>query len=230
MNTDHQLSTLNSQPSVDECLRRDAEALQRRQPHIRRANAEPLPGPLSQAFTLDELKQFGFTIRPVVASDFILLKRLDSPLYRQTFALAEHARQIKAQEIPPDAQPPVTKYDDEECVEMIYQFTRPLEEVRRVLKRGRDHFRETALATITDAIPIAQMDAYPRLVTTVIENFTAAFSTAVEYGASEKDGDETVFTTPPGANATASVGGGTTSPGSPVAIPPKSNTSPTNSR
>jgi hypothetical protein len=106
---------------------------------------------------------------------------------------------------------------------MIYQFTRPLAQVRAALQRGRDKFREIALTTVTDAIPIAQMDAYPRLVTTVIENFTAAFSTAIQYGAGEKEESETVFTTPPGANATASAGGLTTSPGSPAAIPPKSN-------
>jgi hypothetical protein len=224
MNTDQALdprpSTLDS---VAAALRLDAEALQRRQPHLRRANAEPLPGPLATAFTLDELKVFGFTLRPVVASDFILLKRLNSPLYRQTFALAEHARQIKAGEIPPDAAAPATQYDDEECVEMIYQFTRPLAEVRAALQRGREKFRETALTAVTDAIPIAQMDAYPRLVTTVIENFTAAFSTAVQYSAAGKDENETVFTTPAAAGATASAGGSTTSRVSPTVTPPKSN-------
>ncbi|TXH10004.1 MAG: hypothetical protein E6R03_15995 [Hyphomicrobiaceae bacterium] len=219
MNTD--TVTLTPQQQLDENLRRDVEALQRRQPHLRAANAEPLPGPLAKAFTAEELKQFGFIIRPVVASDFILLKRLESPLYRQTFVLAEHARKIKAGEIPPDAAPPATKYDEEECVEMIYQFTRPLAEVRTALQRGRIAFRETALQTITDAIPLARMDEFPRLVATVVENFTAAFSTAVQYGDPKKDENETVFTTPAPAGATVSAGGSTTSRVSPTATPAK---------
>lgn len=228
---------------VDAALARDIAAHQQDQQHRRHANAEPLPGPLAIAFTIEELTALGFTIRPVVASDFILLKKLDSPLYRQVFALAEHTRKIKAGEIPKDAPPPETKYDEDECVEMIYQFTRPLEEVRRTWRRGsnynpdqikgrsdekikqdqRDHFREVALAAITDALPIARMDEFPRLVASVVENFTAAFSTSVPYGAPEKDENQTVFTTRPGADATASAGGGTTSPGSAAEIPPDKN-------
>lgn len=206
--------------NVDEQLAKDVAAHQAKQQHTRRANAEPLPGPLSQAFTLEEMQVFGFTLRPVVAGDFILLKKLNSPLYRHVFALDEHARKIKAGEIPENAPPPKSDYDEEECVEMIFQFTRPISEVRAALRSGREAFRETAHAAILDRVPAARLDVFPRLVATVVENFTAAFSTAVQYGAPDKAEEQTVFTTRPGVEATASAGGLTTSPGSAVEIPP----------
>ena len=207
---------------VQEQLARDAARLAAEQPLRRRANAEPLPGPLARAFGIEELKVMGFTIRPVVASDFILLKQLDSPLYRQVFALAEHARRVKAGEVLQDAPPPETKYDEAECVEMIYQFTRPLAEVRAALRAGRAQFRETALGAITDALPIAQMEVFPRLVASVVENFTAAFGTAVQYGAPDKDENHSVFTTPAAAGATASAGGSIMSRDSVTGIPANS--------
>lgn len=203
---------------LDAALAADAAALQQRQQAQRRANAEPLPGPLAGAFAAEPLQVLGITLRPVVAGDFILLKKLDSPLYRRTFELAEHQRRIKAGEIPADAPLPATNFDEEECVEMIWQFTVPLPVARAALRKGREHFRETALQAITDQSPV---DALPQLVEAVVANFTAAFSTAVEYeGAAAAEGEETVFTTPAAAGATASAGGSTTSRGSRAAIPP----------
>lgn len=214
--------------NIDEALARDAAALAAQQPHIRRANAEPLPGPLSMAYTLDELNAFGLTIRPVVASDFILLKKLNSPLYRRTFELAEHARKIKAGEIPPESPlPNATEFTDDECVEMIYQFTIPLPRARAELKRGREFFQEQAQLHVTDRAPV---NALPKLVATVVENFTQAFATAVQYEGEKAEGNETVFTTPAQATATASAGGSIMSPGSLVEIPLKNNSSPTTSR
>lgn len=241
---------MNNPPSsIEAALAADAADLQRQQTATRRANTEPLPGPLDRAFAPEELAQFGFVLRPVVASDFILLKKLNSPLYRQTFVLAEHARQIKSGELPEDAPPPRTEYDEDECVEMIFQFTRPLPVVREIFRRGTNHnpdavkardldkikadqrawFREQALAAVTDAIPINRFSDFPRLVATVIENFTAAFSTAVHYESPQPEGEETVFTTPAVAGATASAGGSTTSRGSPAAIPPAKTSSSTSS-
>ena len=213
--------------SVNDLLARDIAAAQAQQVALRRANSEPLPGPLSLAFTAVELQQFGFTIRPVVASDFILLKKLNSPLYRRTFALAEHARKIQTAEIPEGSPLPAAEnYDEEECVEMVYQFLIPLPQARAELKRGREFFREQAHVYVTDRAPV---NALPKLVATVIENFTNAFATAIRYEGAKDESEQTVFTTPPGADATASAGGSITSPASPAAIPPRKPSSPTNS-
>lgn len=201
---------------VEAALHRDAAALHHRQQALRQANAEPLPGPLHAAFT-GPRQVLGFTLRPVVAGDFILLKQLNSPLYRQTFALAEHHRKISAQEIPAGTPLPATEYQDEECVEMVYQFVVPIAQARADLKRGRDYFRERACATVTDHAPV---DALPTLLAATIENFTAAFATAIQYTAPQTEGEETVFTTPAAAGATASAGGSTTSRASAAAIPP----------
>lgn len=211
-------TTLTPEQIAEAELAKDIAAHQARQAATRRANAEPLPGPLATAFNADELQALGIKLRPVVASDFILLKKLNSPLYRRTFELAEHARQVKAGELAADAPPPQTNFDEEECVEMIYQFSIPLPQARAELKRGREFFREQAQQAITDHAPV---DALPRLVEAVVANFTAAFSTAVQYSGESKEGEETVFTTPAAAGATASAGGSITSRGSAGAIPPE---------
>ena len=205
---------------AQEQLDKDIAAHQAEQTAIRRANAEPLPGPLAVAYTIDELAVLGIKLRPVTAGDFILLKKLNSPLYRRTFELAEHQRKIAAGEIASDAKPPQTSFDDEECVEMIYQFSVTLPEARAQLRKGREHFREQAQQAITDKAPI---DGLPKLVEAVVANFTAAFSTAVKYGSPAKEDGETVFTTPAAAAATASAGGSTTSRVSPGATPAGSN-------
>jgi hypothetical protein len=206
----------DSHETLESALRADIARLQREQAAQRRANTEPLPGPLADAFDPTERQVLGFHLRPVVASDFILLKKLNSPLYRHMFDLAEHQRAVAAGEQPEGSEPPTTPYDEEECVEMVYQFTIPVAQARGEILRGREYFRERAHAGVTDRAPIG---ALPKLVAAVIAHFVASYSTVVPFGSDTSDDQKTVFTTQPGANATVSGGGSTTSPNSAEGIP-----------
>jgi hypothetical protein len=202
---------------VEAALAADVALHQRRSAATRQANAEPFPGPLAAAFVAEPPAVAGLELRPIVAGDFILFRKLDSPLYRRTFQIAEHQRQIAAGEVPENTAPPETKFDEEECVEMIYQLSVPIATARAALKKGRDAFRETALAAVTDRVPVT---AFPELVAAVVSHFTAAFSTAVRYESPEDESKETVFTTPAEDVATASAGGLTTSRASVGETPP----------
>lgn len=178
---------------------------------LRAAHANPLPGPLAAAFDPDPVSVAGFQIRPVVASDFAILRRLDSPLHRRTLELAEHQRQIAAGTLPPEAAPPETQFTEEELAEMVYQFTQPVRQVRAELARGRDAFRETALVAISDRLGVLDL---PALVAAVVANFTAAFGPALGHAAPSAEGEETVNFSRPPAPATAWAGGSISSPGS----------------
>lgn len=178
----------------------------------RRANSDPLPGPLAGAFAADPLHVHGITFRKGRAGDFILAKKLNSPLYQQSLALAEHARKIATGELAKDAPPPDTRFTEEESAEIIYQFSVPIQQARADLAKGREFFREKALATIADRVP---MDQFPALLEAAVTCFMSSFSTAVHYEADKPEGENIVnFRPQPQAPATASAGGGTLSPAS----------------
>lgn len=187
-------------------------ALQANSVHTRRANAEPFPGPLAQAFAEDPPNLHGFKLRPIVASDFILLRKLNSPLHKRTQAIAEHAQKIKAGLVPEDAPLPKTDFEEEEAYEMIYQFTVPVSQARAELNKGREYFRECALRAVADKLdPLHITD----VVAGVVRNFLATFATVIEHAAPKKEGGGEVvnFPAPPAAKATGSAGGSNTSPG-----------------
>lgn len=76
------------------------------------------------------------TLRPMQPRDFEILRRLNSPLYRQAKA---SATQFSADQ---------TLYSDTEGREIIYQFTHPLSEVFASLQRGRSHFTSCAVKSV----------------------------------------------------------------------------------
>lgn len=198
-------------PQVMEQIARDAEANQVNSVHVRRANAEAFPGPLAQAFAEDPPNLHGFKLRPVVAADFILLRKLGSPLYKQTQALTEHAGKIKSGLLPEGTPMPKTDFEDEEAFEMIYQFTIPIHQARSELNKGRDYFRECALRAVADKLNPMHV---PDLVTGIVNNFLATFATVIEHAPPAKEGGTEIvnFPAPPAAKATASAGGLNTSP------------------
>jgi hypothetical protein len=181
---------------LDAALAADAAALQRRNAAQRHANAEPLPGPLAQAFgfwpAIGEVR-----VRPVVAGDFVVFKEMDSPLYRRTFDLAEHARLVAVGERNTESAPPGTKFTGDECTELLYQFITPLPVFRAGLQRGRAHLRQHAIKTIATRVPNADIE---KLFDLVLAGYTTAFSTAINYQlAAEADTETTVFFAEPGA-------------------------------
>jgi hypothetical protein len=178
----------------------------------RQAAATPLPGPLAVAFGADDaLNVAGLTLRPVVASDFAILQRLDSPMLRQAQAAAEHARQVAVGELPESAPVPGTPYEQEELAELLYQFTRPLREVRAALAQGRPAFREAAMEATFDRLPPT---AIGPVMERLVENFTRCFATAVAHQAPTPSGETRVDFCRPPQPATGLGGGLATSPGS----------------
>lgn len=133
----------------------------------KRANGDPLPGPLEAALDPESIVVGEIKVRPVVPGDWIILKKLDSPLYR-----------LQIEEKKDDV-----TISEEESVEIIYQFTRPPKEVRQVLTQGRQYFRETALDTISDKFSISQMLEVSRAVNEQLRRY---YETIIKYGQAEE--------------------------------------------
>lgn len=159
------------------------------------ANTEPLPGPLLDAFGGVPQSIAGLTVRPLVHFDFVILRKLESPLLRQL------------QSAGGDTSKPATEFSDEQGYEMVFQFTRPAREAAAVLAKGKEEFRRRALEEIGMTLGPVEVAL---LIKAVEREFVRAFSTAVQYGVAAGI-DGTVFTMPPADPTTASAGGSTTS-------------------
>ena len=134
---------------------------------------------------------------------------LNSPLYRQTQAIAEHQQKINAGLLPKDAPLPKTNFEEVEGFEVIYQFSVPVAQARRELAKGRDFFRERAMVEIADKHPPTHI---PDLIEAVVLSLQRGFSTVIQHTAPTEDGETIVnFPKPPEAIATASAGGSDTS-------------------
>lgn len=167
----------------------------RRDRRIAQANAEPFPGPLDAAFAQGPVQIGGFTVRELVPIDVKLLKRLDSPFYRQMLELLK-----------PKEQRQRTPVADEQEWEIIYLFTRPSLEAEAELDRSLAGFRHAARLAFAHN-PRINVAVYQRLYNACANRIIRAFATAVAYEARSLCGDDEVFTTPPPEPTTASVGG-----------------------
>lgn len=134
----------------------------------RHANAAPLPAPLAASPLPEPIRVGELTIRPFVPYDVVILRKLNSPLYRQMVELSK-----------PDEQRTVTDFDDDEEFEIIYQFITPIEEVRAELARGREHFRERARAAVAYNPGINVLD-YAALIAGVSQNLIRGVASSIE--------------------------------------------------
>jgi hypothetical protein len=140
-----------------------------------RANAEPLPGALATAFGADDIVVDGTSVRKVVPGDWIILKQLDSPVYRMHLG-------DKAEEI---------EWKGHEEIELVFQFIRPIAEVRQMLRKGREYFTEQAMQAITDGT--MENEQIARLVSAVTEQFNRYFAIRLKYiQDTQTEGKETV--------------------------------------
>ena len=133
-----------------------------------RAAADPLPGALSDAFLKDSIKiADGVWVRRVVASDWKILKALDSPIFRQMleFQKPEDAREE-------------TVFSDEEQWEMCWQFTHTPKENRELIAQGRKAYAETA-ETWADSAELSQM---PLIIDAITKQLIRSFQTSLQYG------------------------------------------------
>lgn len=101
----------------------------------KRAAATPLPGALSEAFLSDAIDcGGGLFVRRIVASDWVILQWLDSPMYRMTLEVQ------KDESIREDV-----KYTPDEGYEMIWQFTHTPQQNRDLKDLGRKAYTDVAI-------------------------------------------------------------------------------------
>ena len=162
------------------------------------AAKEPLPGPLLEAFAGLPEQIAGLRVRPLCHFDFVILRRVDSPLLRQLVKGKSGKR--------------ATPYDDEEGYVMVFQFTRPAAEIADWFDRfpnpqkAAAAFRKLARAEI--GLKLGPMEV-GLLVKAVEREFVAYFSTAVQYA--PKEAPDGSFPVPPVQQQTGSAGGSVTS-------------------
>ena len=137
----------------------------------RRAAADPLPGPVAEAFLEGPITIGKWTIRRVVLSDWAILRGLKSPIIQQ---MLEMQKPLEIRETVP--------YTDEDGWEMIWQFTHTPAENRALLAKGRSVYRETAITEIGDAIEVGEGEL---IVQAVNQQIMRSFATAVKHGTDE---------------------------------------------
>lgn len=200
---------------------REKAALDARVALATRAGATPLPGPLREAFAGDPPSLHGFTLQPVTMGLHPLLVKLNSPLLEivrimrealsdgidgdkdltpEEATAARAARLIKAhRRIAAEV-----KAEDETMVETVFAFVTPITDLRQILAKGRDVFREAALRAVGDKLHPVQ---FAELQQAVGAHYAASFATALQYEAAKSGEDGTVFTVPPAMPTTALAGG-----------------------
>lgn len=167
------------------------------------AAADPLPGPLLDAYLPEPFQAAGLELRPVVPSDIAMLKRLKSPLI-------ELMKQSAAAHALPDsgaAPEPKVEFGDEEVWELVYLWTHAPRENRALLAKGAPAFREAAMA-MADGLPMAVATQGREIMNAIVGNYLRAFSTRLAHApAASGEGN---FPKPPAHGATASAGGSIT--------------------
>ncbi len=136
----------------------------------KRAGADPLPGPAGDAFGKHgaiPIGSSGISVRRVVASDWQILKSLDSPIIKMLLELRQNP--TTTAEIP---------IETEEEWELAFQFTRPVAAVREALAQGRDKFREQARGEVGDTLDESVVSL---IRIAVLEQIRRSWSTAVSY-------------------------------------------------
>ena len=188
---------------MDDALTLELSARQaEREAELRRANAEPFPGSLAEAFDPVAKRVGNFTVRPVVPFDHQILRALKSPLYLQMLELGK-----------PEGERAETAFSDDDEWDMLYQFTRPARDLVSVIAKGPEFFRATARETMGFDSDITLLGKEILLRMIVLE-VGSSYQTIV--GTAKRPGDSgaTVnFHRPPTDSTTASAGGSPTSPG-----------------
>lgn len=177
-----------------------------RKSSLKEAAIATLPGPLREAFAGETPTIHSFTIRPLTVGMLALLTRINSPLLdvAKVLRLNHEKPQEELQAVLQTIPPP----DPEAMTETVFVFTTPAAEVRQLLARGRDAFREAALTKVGDKLSPAQM---ADLETACGAQFFLGFATVVEFEPLREDLPQNFPSPPAAAPAMASAGGSTSS-------------------
>ena len=143
-----------------------------------RAAAEPLPGSLAEAFLGDAIEVIeGVKVRRVVASDWIILRWLNSPIVRQMLEMQK----------PMEKREPVD-YSAEEAYEICYQFTHNPKEVRAMKEQGRKAFTEAAIEEFGDRF--STMEIAELVVDAVSKQLQRSWATALSVAPKEEPAEK----------------------------------------
>jgi hypothetical protein len=184
-----------------------------------RAQSEPFPGPLLDAFVNDAPVVHGFKLQPVAMGLIMILKKIQSPLLEIVRIMREeftrppsgtHGDDATRENVWTRINERLDKEvsaEDEQFVETIFCFIHPLNEIRLLLNSGRAAFRERALREISDRVTTAQMADLQKAVSM---HYRASFATVINHSPPSAEGG-TVFTPPPAGAQMALAGGSTCS-------------------
>jgi len=133
-----------------------------------RAGAAVLPGPLREAFAGEPPQAHGFTLQPVTMGLHPLLVKIGSPLLdivrilREEFSRDDGA-DVSTPELAAAAQrarlknanlriAAEIKAEEEALVETVFCFVTDVRELRQIMAKGREVFREVAMRKIGDRL------------------------------------------------------------------------------
>lgn len=134
---------------------------------ISRANSTPLPGELSEAFGSCSTKIHGYTLRPVVAADYIIFEMLSSPM-------KEHMLKTEGEQVPTSSV---------EVMELCYQFTHDADEVYTLIdEQGRKAFTRKAISSIGRLTP----QQFKELADAIGQHVSKANSTMLSYSSKQE--------------------------------------------
>jgi len=146
----------------------------------KRVANDPLPGPFEDAMGDGDVEvvtsKGKIVVRPVVAYDFTIFKKINSPIFQQMVDVGVSTSGSAELD-----------FDEEDMYELIFQFTRPCKEVRKELKKGREEYREAALAKIADVYGTSDIELIVKVIT---EQIQKGFSTMVEHEIVSSDDDK----------------------------------------
>lgn len=179
-----------------------------KQQALGRANGEPFPGPLADAFLKDAIMVGDIAVRKVVARDWKILRAINSPVIRLIQDSAQN----------PNAVPEIETTDEEEW-ELAFQFTHTPSEVWDTLQKGREMFSKVAQIAVADN-PRFTSSIVKLIGAAVMEQIRREWQTALKFKAEmEERGDVSFFREPTTSPTTGLAGGSNTSAASSAPSP-----------
>lgn len=163
----------------------------------KRALAEPLPGPLRDAWALpDSIKVGPYEVRPFYDIDFEFLSLIQHPLYKEM--LASQSGKEAAEEFFPRGPA---------AWELCWIMTRSVDDVEAAIKLGG---RVALAAAAKKEFSMKQLSALMQLVTAATRQMSVYWSTAQTFGAAPANGEAANGERPPsGPPPTGSAGSST---------------------
>lgn len=142
-----------------------------------RAGAAALPGPVADAFS-GPIKVGNYSVRPFVAADWVIIQKLDSPLYRMFLELQK-----------PEDKQEKTECTAEEIAITCWHLTSDVRSVYKAVSADVDAAKETALkAFFYDAGEVNDL-----IMAAAMEQFTRHLKTRLQHAAEMKDSDQSGF-------------------------------------